>query len=180
MDSSGSEGQTNFQKQLDFVGDFVKKFQIGPNAIQIGMVTFSSSARNDFYFKTYHDSLSLLNKLKNVAYLGDMTETNLGLKYARLYHFESKTSGARVNVKKIAIVMTDGQSDSTSNTIQEADLLKNTGVTVIAIGIGSGIKQTELQNIATDPQHVFNVSGFDALKSIVQELQDKACGGKIP
>ncbi|KAJ8309545.1 hypothetical protein KUTeg_014419 [Tegillarca granosa] len=175
LDSSGSEGQDNFEKQLHFVGDFVKQFQIGPNAVQIGMVTFSSNARDDFYFNTYHDKQSLLNKILNAPYLGETTNTEEGLKYARLHHFDSKSSGARPEAKKIAIVMTDGKSDSRSFTLQEATQLKNLNVTVLAIGIGTNVDQSELQGIASDRLHVFNVSGFDALQSIQHELKNRAC-----
>lgn len=35
LDSSASEGRTNFQKQVDFVRDFVYQFQIGPSAVQV-------------------------------------------------------------------------------------------------------------------------------------------------
>ena len=35
LDSSASEGLTNFQKQLDFVRDFTYQFQIGPQAVQV-------------------------------------------------------------------------------------------------------------------------------------------------
>jgi len=35
LDSSASEGRTNFQKQLIFVRDFLYQFQIGPDAVQV-------------------------------------------------------------------------------------------------------------------------------------------------
>ena len=49
LDSSSSEGATNFQKQLQFVSDFVKQFDIGPTDVQVGMITFSSYAHSEFY-----------------------------------------------------------------------------------------------------------------------------------
>lgn len=178
MDSSGSEGGANFQKQLDFVGDFVKQFQIGPTSIQIGLVTFSNVAKNEFYFNTYHDKQSVLNKLTHVNYIGSTTYTDLGLQYARLFHFQSHAHGARQNAKKIAIVMTDGQSHNRQSTLNQAKYLHDLGVKTIAIGIGNSIVQIELEGIASDHQHVFKVSGFDVLRSIVHELKAKACGGK--
>ena len=35
LDSSASEGAINFQKQIDFVRDFVYQFQIGPADVQV-------------------------------------------------------------------------------------------------------------------------------------------------
>ncbi|KAJ8308221.1 hypothetical protein KUTeg_013095, partial [Tegillarca granosa] len=176
LDSSGSEGNANFQKQLDFVGDFVKQFQIGPTSIQIGLVTFSNVARNEFYFNSYHDKQSILNKLSQIKYIGSTTYTELGLQYARLFHFQSQFHGTRQNAKKIAIIMTDGQSHNRQSTLNQAKYLHDIGVKTISIGIGNRIGQTELEGIASDHQHVFKVSGFDVLKTIVYELKAKACG----
>ena len=35
LDSSASEGSSNFHKQLDFVRDFVYQFNIGPKDVQV-------------------------------------------------------------------------------------------------------------------------------------------------
>ncbi|XP_033736270.1 collagen alpha-6(VI) chain-like isoform X1 [Pecten maximus] len=176
LDASGSEGHTNFNKQLQFMGDFVKQFQIGPQNVQVGLVTFSTSAHNEFYFNTYHDQAGILNKLNNVHYSGGTTHTDAGLQYSRLFHFTSTYHGARRNAQKIAIVMTDGQSSSKSSTSRQAQYLRDMGVKVISIGIGSGIDQRELNTIATDSNHAFSVSSFDVLKSIEIELKNAACG----
>ena len=85
----------------------------------------------------------------------------------------------RANAAKIAIVITDGKSQSPSATAQEAQKLRDKGITVFSIGVGSGIQETELKAMATDPdnQHVFVVNNFDALDLIKASLQQKACEG---
>lgn len=77
--------------------------------------------------------------------------------------------------------MTDGRSDSTTNTVRQAGYLKNMNVEIIAIGIGSSssLNMNELKSMATSPNQVFTVTGFDALKSIEYELTNAACGGRI-
>ena len=52
LDSSSSEGSANFHKQLDFMTNFVKKFDIGPSDVQVGLITFSSYAHSAFYLNT--------------------------------------------------------------------------------------------------------------------------------
>ena len=86
----------------------------------------------------------------------------------------------RANAAKIAIVITDGKSQSPSATAQEAQKLRDKGITVFSIGVGSGIQESELKAMATDPdnQHVFVVNNFDALDLIKASLQQKACEGK--
>ena len=72
-----------------------------------------------------------------------------------------------------------GQSTSETNTIKEASLLKQQGVTVFSIGVGSGPRQSELQGMASKPykKHVFTVSSFNALNSIKATLQKSTCDG---
>ena len=72
-----------------------------------------------------------------------------------------------------------GQSTSEQNTIHEAGLLKQQGVTVFSIGVGNGPRQTELQGMASKPHktHVFNVVNFNALNSIKATLQQRTCEG---
>ena len=41
LDSSSSEGLSNFQKQVDFVRDFANQFQIGPQSVQVWYSLFS-------------------------------------------------------------------------------------------------------------------------------------------
>ncbi|XP_078315734.1 collagen alpha-6(VI) chain-like isoform X2 [Crassostrea virginica] len=173
LDASGSEGVENFKKELNFTAEFMKGFQIGRQHVQFGLVTFSSYGRSEFYFNTYHDLQSILHKLDTIHYTGGSTHTESGLSSAKFQFYSHH--GARPNAQKIAIVLTDGQSYSTSRTIQKANELKDMGIKVISLGIGSSVSQAELMGIATDPQHVFNVTNFDTLNSIQYEIKTAAC-----
>ena len=76
-------------------------------------------------------------------------------------------AGDRPNVPNILIVITDGQSTSPSLTTAETvKLHKIPGLTVFAIGIGSGVDKNELGRIASDSKHVLTVSSFSSLQSI--------------
>lgn len=46
---------------------------------------------------------------------------------------------------------------------------------VIAIGIGTGVNNQELNSIASDPQHVFTVANFDVLNKLNSELTFTSC-----
>ena len=74
-----------------------------------------------------------------------------------------------------------GQSTNEQETIKEANKLKGQGVTVFAIGVGSGPRQSELQGMATpNPKsHVFTVTNYNALDRIKATLQQKTCEGKF-
>ena len=67
-----------------------------------------------------------------------------------------------------------------SNTSSEAAKLRNAGVTVFSIGVGSGANEHELKAMATDPDvnHVFTVTNFASLDNITGTLAQKTCQGK--
>ena len=67
-----------------------------------------------------------------------------------------------------------------SDTASEAAKLRDAGVTVFSIGVGSGANEQELKAMATDPDdtHVFIVTNFTSLDNITGTLAEKTCQGK--
>ena len=51
----------------------------------------------------------------------------------------SSNNGARSGVQKLAILLTDGQSTYHDGTLKEAELAKDAGITIIAVGIGQKV-----------------------------------------
>ncbi|XP_061197993.1 uncharacterized protein LOC133206079 [Saccostrea echinata] len=175
LDSSGSVGNTNFQKMLDFVKNMVNGMDISATGTEVGVITYSDRTHLEFHLNAHHDKQSLANAINNIRYISGGTNTADALKYARETSFQT-ANGARNNAAKIAIVITDGKSTSTIATSAEAQRLRQKGVTVFSVGVGAANKQ-ELNAMATDPDasHVFVVNNFDALKQINGELAQKAC-----
>ena len=126
---------------------------------------------------SYHDKQALLQAISQIKFTGGGTATHLGLQYVRETSF-SPAYGARNDVAKIAIILTDGTSNSFNNTIQQAALLKQAGVTVFAIGVGN-VYQQELEAIASQPisSHMFVIGNYTALTHIKGSLNDAACEG---
>lgn len=76
------------------------------------------------------------------------------------------------------ILFSDGKSQDKKTAIQQADLLKQSGATIITIGIGtpSIVKNfiQELEKIASTSADVF-ASPFKALQSIERRLTQETC-----
>lgn len=79
--------------------------------------------------------------------------------------------------KKILIVFTDGQSFGSVK--QPSEQLKKIGVVMYSIGIGSGIRESELKTMASPPakDHVFLLRNFQELSSLEQNISYSACNG---
>ena len=118
---------------------------------------------------------ALINAINNIAYNSGATATHLALDYVMNNSFKP-AAGDRANVPNILIVMTDGKSNSPSQTLAAAQRLHGiAGLTVFAIGIGSGADKSELGHIASDSRKVFTVNDFNALGTIQKELKKQAC-----
>ncbi|WAR12942.1 CO6A6-like protein, partial [Mya arenaria] len=178
LDSSGSVGSPNFQTMKGFVHDMMNSFNIGPNAVQVGVDTFQTSVKAEFYMNTYQDRTSVQQAINNIAYHSGLTHTGEALRFMHTDSF-SAAHGDRANVPNIAIVVTDGQSNNPTLTAAEAKAARDAGITILAIGVGHGVERSELNEIASDPDstHVFTADSFSALSSLNALLSTKACEG---
>ncbi|KAK3581064.1 hypothetical protein CHS0354_033850 [Potamilus streckersoni] len=110
------------------------------------------------------------------TYMGGGTNTADAIKYMNAQMF-SQNSGARGNVPRITVVITNGASANPGATVSEADKARMNNIGFYAIGVGSNVVTTELNNIADQPSsdHVFTVNSYDNLDSITNQLINRMC-----
>lgn len=150
-------------------------FQIGSNKVRMASVPFSTATHNTFELSDYTSEYSLKQKISNIPYDAGGTNTHLALKYARETSFSYWNS--RSGVAKIAVVITDGQSNNKIETLKEAEKLRNSGVIIFSVGVGDGVDRSELSGMASRSSYVFDVATFSALDSIRDRLTKTACEG---
>ena len=56
--------------------------------------------------------------------------------------------------------------------------IKDKGVEVFALGIGSGVDTSQLRQIASSNDNVFTAPGFEELESVVKPIVEKTCPSK--
>ncbi|XP_036357280.1 von Willebrand factor-like isoform X3 [Octopus sinensis] len=176
LDDSGSVGSKNFAKVKTFAQNIVKSFNIGRNKIRVGAITFSHKVKLQFRLNRYYNKKNVLKAINRIKYKHGSTNTHKALDYLRRLSFR-RIAGDRKLVPNIAIVLTDGKSNNLSKTKSAALKLRKTGAIVFAIGVGKGIKRSELNVIGSSPRrnHVFSVKGFNVLNSIVKRLTKRTC-----
>ena len=110
-----------------------------------------------------------------MQYLGGNTATGAALTFAK-DHLFNKRNGHRKNAKKVAIVITDGESLQDDPTVPAKEL-RRSGVEIFAIGVGDKVNQEELRTIATNPdkEHVFHVDNFIKIIDIEREILRDVC-----
>ncbi|XP_061183369.1 CD109 antigen-like [Saccostrea echinata] len=174
LDSSGSIGSSNFQSILSFVRDMTSSFDFSNGKTKVSVVTFSSRVYEAFPLNAYQSASAIADAVSRVPYYAGGTDTASALRYVENYSFIA-SKGAAMNSSRIVIVITDGQSNDPAATKIAAEALRSIGVTTYSIGIGSGIGQRELENIASDINHVFRVSNYNALQQVQLSLGVENC-----
>ena len=162
----------------------VSQLEIGPDNTQVGLINFGSSAQIEFHLNTHQDSSSLLQAIANILYTGGGTNTAAAL--TTLLSEFSTVNGARPlqeGIPRVAIVVTDGQSNSPIATVTAANNVHASNIIVYAVGVGRNIPIAELNAIASDPdsQFVRLLSTFNVneLRDLQESLDSEACQGKI-
>ena len=79
-------------------------------------------------------------------------------------------------------MITDGKQTTTEPFTRlsvASQRIKNKGVAVYALGVGSGADRAELQEIASGPQYVYTSSSFEVLQNLAPLIRRELCEDRI-
>ena len=180
LDSSGSVGDDNFKLIKDFTKDFLKDIEIGGEHTHVAILTFHNYGEVHIGLMNDFNKRSLFHQIHHLRY-PTKYQTNITGALKVLHRDVFSTSGgARRNVPKILIFLTDGQctrGECEKKKIKEsaAKLKDVDGVTVFTIGVGN-VNKAELKDISSDPseQYMFSINSFSELKAKTKEIQQKS------
>ena len=179
IDTSGSIGFSNFQMIRNFVANITTELIQNSPQSAVGVILYNDRAWIQFNLQAYTNLSTLLSAIYRLPYSGGGTDTAEALTLL-LSSAQNGRLGLRNNSSNVAIVITDGRSNSRSATLSAARSLHASNIfDVFAVGI-DGADQTELRGIASSPELVFFASSFNGTR--LQQLQDRIllelCNGK--
>ena len=180
IDTSGSIGYSQFQLFKELVANISTEIVSSSPRSAVAVILYASSAYIQFNLQAYTTLSSLLSGINQLPYSGGGTDTAEALTLL-LSSAESGVLGLRNDSAKIAIVITDGQSNSQSATLHAAAVLHASNIfDIYAVGV-DGADLTELQGIASSPEFVFFTSSFSGTgihqlqENIIPQLCDCKC-----
>ncbi|KAM9766584.1 uncharacterized protein ACNS7B_015398 [Menidia menidia] len=181
IDSSESVGPDNFKIIKDFVTALVDRVTVGRNATRVGLVLYSRDVKLEFNLAYYIVKEDIKQAIRNLQYLGEGTYTGSAIRKATQEAFYSSRQG----VSKVAIVITDGQTDKRESVkldiaVREAHAAN---IEMFALGIVNASDPTradflrELNLIASDPdsEHMFLIDDFNTLPTLESKLVSQFC-----
>lgn len=178
IDSSGSVGQDNFYRVLNFTYFTVDGLDIDSGQFRVGVTTFSDTSRLEFNLGDFTKKEDIEQALKErVHYVYGNTHTAHALRRARTEMFTAP-AGDRPDIPNVVVVVTDGQSNVNHElTLPEARALKNAGVTIITVAVGFTSETTELVGLTSAPvsQNLIYVTDYESLDKLKDQLIDPLC-----
>lgn len=171
VDESGSIGEENFRLTRNFLRSVISSLETGPFKIRVGIVTYNDVPTAHISLNSFRDKADILQFISFLPYRQGGTNTGAALRFTLKNIFTEK-KGSREDVPKVAVVITDGESQD--NVKEPAIALRRAGVTVFAVGIKDANK-AELLEMASYPKFVFTVDSFIKLKPLKETLQATLC-----
>uniref|UniRef100_A0A9J7Z7Z0 Collagen alpha-1(XXVIII) chain n=1 Tax=Cyprinus carpio carpio TaxID=630221 RepID=A0A9J7Z7Z0_CYPCA len=181
IDSSESVGPDNFEIIKDFVAALVDRLTVGRNATRVGLVLYSLEVQLEFNLARYMTKQDVKQAIRRVHYIGEGTYTGSAIRKATQEAFYS----ARTGVRKVAIVITDGQTDKREPVKLEIAVREAhaANIEMYALGIVNISDPTqeeflqELNLIASDPdsEHMFYIDHFNTLPALESKLVNQLC-----
>uniref|UniRef100_A0A671KYF7 VWFA domain-containing protein n=1 Tax=Sinocyclocheilus anshuiensis TaxID=1608454 RepID=A0A671KYF7_9TELE len=160
---------SNFTKQ------WLEAFEVGNNHVRFGLVKFASSATTVFRLHDYNTKADIEKAVNALIMEGGGTRTDLGLReMIPLFEEAVRTRGEKV--RKLLIVITDGESRGTEESVEvPAKLLRTEqNVTIYAIGVKDA-SEPELELISGSQQRTFYVKNYDFLDEIKKDIITEIC-----
>jgi len=135
----------------------------------------------DFYFSNYTRTVDAQAAVRKVRYGGYEANLHLALSLARSSVFVA-VNGARLNdqsVTKLIVVITDNPSADKSATRREAELVRDAGIGLVTIGVGTYLDRYELSAVASYPytENMFTVNTVRNLTVFTDRIKRIICGG---
>lgn len=177
VDSSGSVGDEDFRKELDFVYRTIDSLDIDSGLYNVGLISFSDQARIEFYLNSYLSKEELENATASVKYVYGSTHTAMAFRVAREAIF-TEVNGDRPDAPNLIIMITDGQSNiNHEETLPQAQMLKDSGVTILTVAIGFTTHTDELIGMTSKPvqENLFYVDRFSGLEDLHTKIVEPIC-----
>ena len=168
LDSSGSIGSSSYEDAKKFLADLVSGFIIGENLVRVGLVIYGSDATLIFDLKHSYNRDEILSSIESVEYLSSTTATGDAIRLMTTTGF-TEEHGVRASdgaIPRVAIVLTDGESDSGQNVPRAAQSARDQSIEMLAFGIGSRINEQELLEIAGSQDRVFRIDAFKNINDV--------------
>jgi collagen type VI alpha len=180
LDSSATVTEEEFKMTKQFVKAIIGNGGYSSSKDRLALVRFSSKTYINWHagFDWFDDKKELHQAIDDLSHVPGKRDSGAALEIVRTRVF-TRLGGMREKSKKIAVIITNGDSTDQTNLEKEAIVLKNMHVTIYVIGVGKGVSRAKLKRVVSAPakRHIFTVERYRNLSKIMQPFQEATCIG---
>uniref|UniRef100_A0A3Q1CER4 Collagen alpha-1(XXVIII) chain n=1 Tax=Amphiprion ocellaris TaxID=80972 RepID=A0A3Q1CER4_AMPOC len=180
IDSSESVGPENFNVIKDFVNALIDRASVSQDTTRVGVVLYSHINIVVVSLGQEATRDDIKSAVRSMVYLGEGTFTGSAIQQAN-----NVFKAARAGVRKVAIIITDGQADKRDSVSLESAVTEAQGSNIETYVIGVVNEsdplyeefKKELNFMASDPDtdHVYLIEDFKTLPALEKKLLSRIC-----
>ena len=141
----------NWNLLIQFVVSLSRTYYIGPDAARIGLVQFAESSHVVFSLNAHDNQNDTVQVLQNLKVMSGLRNVSAALNKARDECF-SPELGDRYDVPNLAVLIIHGAPALPEVALDAARSLRDSGVTVVTVGITADVDKTFLSELSSPPQ----------------------------
>ena len=167
---------TTFNTEKDIVKSIVEKYEISEDDTLIGAIVYGTDAKTTLRFGKVTDAKSALQEISKLQQGRPGNNVLKALEIARDELFKVK-NGARNDAAKTLLAFVDADQGFDPRLERASRELREQGIKVIAIEIGSSDSKGSASLIASSEKDAVEASNLDSLKEVVNKIVDSAKPG---
>lgn len=178
ISATAFQSDANFKKMQDTIKEFVDRLGVH-GRVHYALVTFGDPPTTHLQFSYKLASLTALKDLiENVPIPSKEAALDKALTTAKMLF--SPVAGGRVNAEKILVVMTDRESDSSSeDAMKSFKQVMDEGIRVIAVPLGDEDNVDEVKTIVSIKEDVIKPNVTDEPRDIADKIIDNILDGEL-
>ncbi|XP_059933079.1 collagen alpha-3(VI) chain-like isoform X3 [Gadus macrocephalus] len=178
VDGSDNTGAMGLAHIRDFILRTIQQLDVQSDQVRIAVVQYADRAQREFSLNTYGNKPDVLKAVKRLRLMGGRSsDLAQAIEYVIRNELISSTGMRHAGASQHLVVLTGGRSPTDVSLY--GPLLKSSRVNCIGVGAG-GADTRQLQQIATSPEDVIQVSSFPGLPGADDKFIARLSGDPFP
>lgn len=163
---------SDFNEIRQFIKTTINRFPVSARDVHVALLEYSDSIDLKFGFLAHTNKPELLRAVDRMSPSGGRgVQTDQVL--AEANQLFTPNAGSRPGVPKVLVIITDDQSTGTRPLSRVAEPLKQAGVKVYVVGIGSRVYPEDWTGVVPSERGVIIVDRPDQTVTVVDDIEKK-------
>lgn len=176
LDASGTYSLTTFSLIQNYLVSVVSKLAVENGLVRVGLVSYSDTVMIQIPLGNLTTRGQIIQVIQGLVYQGRRTDTAAALLLVATDGF----SNSRPPATKVTVLISNGNSESQTQTVDAAQRVKIAGILLLTLSVGTWRNTYALTKIASYPywKNMLVVDDSSLLNSIVGNLSDIICNSE--